>query len=717
MPQSRGEYHAYQTTHSQCLSLPNPSGHNPLYVSRVLIWMKAENMSNLIGQSLGRYHILEQLGQGGMAIVYKAYDTRLERDVAIKIIRKGVFPPDHVERILKRFEREAKALARLSHSNIVKVYDYGEHEGAPYLVMEYLPSGTLKQKLGRPILWHEAIQILLPIAEALDYAHSQNMIHRDVKPSNILLTQRGQPMLTDFGIAKILDLEETQDLTGTSAAVGTPEYMAPEQATAKNIDHRADIYALGIVLYEMVTGRKPYTADTPLAVLFKHASEPLPRPKQFVPDLPDGVERILLKALAKNPADRYQSMAEIGVAFEKILDGQAKKTAGHERLQTDTEGESSQVELLGNLRHRLSSLGPYSRYILFGLVATGVLAAVFYYLPQNIPVLTSTATDHLTPNSQPNLTSTGVFPSEEVATPALLPTHVPTQMPLLTPTPGVGSTMTSEKDGMGMVFVPAGEFIMGASPDLQGEMLALCQSCNRDSIRDQAPQRSVYLDAFWIDQTEVTIAQFQKFVQEENHITAAERKGSSLLFVRSTKSYQTTAGVNWRKPGGTPIDLGQYGNYPVTHVSWDDAQAYCSWMGGRLPTEAEWEKAARGTDGRFFPWGNAIPDNAYLNFNLINNGPVAVMSYSAGVSPSGSYDMAGNVWEWVNDWYAENYDQSETKNPQGPMSGSAHIFRGGSWASELSIELVNVMTTFRYYNQANFTSPIIGFRCVKDANP
>jgi serine/threonine protein kinase len=173
-------------------------------------------MSNLIGKSLGRYHILEQLGEGGMATVYKAYDTRLEADVAVKVIRTENILPSVLERSLKRFEREAKALARLNHPNIVRVTDYGEYEGKPYLVMPYFPGGTLKEKLGKQIPWQETIQILLPIVEALDYAHSHNMIHRDVKPSNILLAERGQPMLSDFGIAKMLDLEETVELTVVS---------------------------------------------------------------------------------------------------------------------------------------------------------------------------------------------------------------------------------------------------------------------------------------------------------------------------------------------------------------------------------------------------------------------------------------------------------------------------------------------------------------------
>jgi len=274
-------------------------------------------MSKLIGQSLGRYHILEQLGEGGMATVYRAYDTRLERDVAIKIIRRDAFPPNQLDRILKRFEREAKALAKLSHPNIIKVIDYGGHEGSPYLIMEYLQGGTLKQRLGKPISWHEAVQLVVPIAEALEYAHEHLIIHRDIKPSNILLTEKGQPMLTDFGIAKILETEETATLTGMGIGVGTPEYMAPEQWIGQS-SPRSDIYSLGVVLYEMITGRKPYVADTPAAILLKQASDPIPRPKNFARDLPDAIEQLLIKALAKEQGNRYSSMADFLVGLQNL---------------------------------------------------------------------------------------------------------------------------------------------------------------------------------------------------------------------------------------------------------------------------------------------------------------------------------------------------------------------------------------------------------------
>jgi serine/threonine protein kinase len=229
--------------------------------------------------------------------------------------------------MLKRFEREAKALARLTHPNIVGVIDFGEYEGSPYLVMPYLPGGTLKQRLGKPIPWQDAARILLPIARALQFAHEQGIVHRDVKPSNILITLSGEAILTDFGIAKILESEEATALTGTGMGMGTPEYMAPEQWTGKG-DLRSDIYALGVVFYEMVTGHKPFMADTPPAIMLKQATEPLPSPRQYVPDLPESVERVLLKAMARQVEDRYTDMAAFSEAIEDLLNRQKKVKLG-----------------------------------------------------------------------------------------------------------------------------------------------------------------------------------------------------------------------------------------------------------------------------------------------------------------------------------------------------------------------------------------------------
>lgn len=272
------------------------------------------------GQFFERYQLGDQTGKGGMAIVYKAYDTRLEKQVALKIIRTDRITPEMADKTLKRFEREAKAAAQLEHPNIIKVLDFGKANGSPFIVMEYLPGGTLKKRLSNgAVSWQQAVNTLLPVAHALRFAHERNIIHRDVKPSNILFNQADQPVLSDFGIVKILGDEVTQDLSSTGFMIGTPEYMSPEQATGATFDHRVDIYALGIVFYEMVTGRRPFNADTPVGVLVKHASEPLPRPTRYIKNIPPGVESFLLKVLAKDPDQRYQSMEDVIDAFNSLI--------------------------------------------------------------------------------------------------------------------------------------------------------------------------------------------------------------------------------------------------------------------------------------------------------------------------------------------------------------------------------------------------------------
>jgi serine/threonine protein kinase len=330
-------------------------------------------MSGLIGTNFGRYQITELLGAGGMATVYKAYDTRLEREVAIKVIRREAFPADEMETLLKRFEREAKSLAKLSHSNIVGVLDYGEYEGLPYLVMEYLSGGTLKERLGRPLPWREAIQMLLPIAYALDYVHNLNIINRDVKPSNILLTESGQPMLTDFGLVKIFGDQEKDatHLTSSGTGLGTPDYMAPEQWTGEPTA-QSDLYSLGVVLYEMITGHRPYTADTPAGVLLKQATEPLPLPKRYVPDLPRDVESVLLRALAKEPKDRYPNMRAFIEELQNLL-------AGKEVMASSIATSQLRDQMTGKVKRSADSIppSPPKRSILPVLIGIGGIIFLF----------------------------------------------------------------------------------------------------------------------------------------------------------------------------------------------------------------------------------------------------------------------------------------------------------------------------------------------------
>ncbi len=277
-------------------------------------------MDNLVGQNLGRYHIIEPLGQGGMASVFKAFDTVLERNVAIKIIRTDKKEGTEQNEFLKRFQREAKALAQLDHPYILKVLDYGEQDGVPYLVMPFVQGGTLKEKMGRPMPYGEASALLAPIAQALDYAHRRKIIHRDVKPANILISESNTPLLSDFGIAKILESGESTQLTGTGVGIGTPDYMAPEQWMGK-ADACTDIYSLGVVFFQMITGRLPFIAETPAAVLIKHMQDPLPRASSLVPNLPEPVEQVLFKALAKEPQNRFQDMRAFSDALGKLALG------------------------------------------------------------------------------------------------------------------------------------------------------------------------------------------------------------------------------------------------------------------------------------------------------------------------------------------------------------------------------------------------------------
>jgi serine/threonine protein kinase/Tfp pilus assembly protein PilF len=268
----------------------------------------------IVGSSFGRYKVVAQLGEGGMASVYKAYDDHLDRHVAIKMIFPNV---QQAEIMGERFKREIQTLGALMHPNIAQVLDYGEQDNILYFIMPFAPGQTLKERLGLPMPWADAASMLMPIADALIYAHRKGVIHRDVKPANILLSENGAPILSDFGTVKLEDSKEIMHLTSTGMGIGTPDYMAPEQWLG-NVVPQTDIYAMGVIFYEMVTGRLPYPSETPAAVLLKQASEPPPRPKEFAWNMPDSVEEVILKALARDLEDRYESMEAFGHALEEL---------------------------------------------------------------------------------------------------------------------------------------------------------------------------------------------------------------------------------------------------------------------------------------------------------------------------------------------------------------------------------------------------------------
>ncbi|MEK7278817.1 MAG: protein kinase, partial [Chloroflexota bacterium] len=271
------------------------------------------------GQMLGAYRIISQVGEGGMAAVYKAYQAAMDRYVAVKVLPSQFAKSAE---FMGRFQQEARTIANLEHAHILPVYDYGENEGFTYFVMRYLETGTLKERINSgPLTLAETDKLFTQLAGALGYAHARGVIHRDIKPSNALVDSHGDLFLTDFGIAKLL--EGAAHFTASGSLTGTPAYMSPEQARGERLDARSDIYSLGIVLYEMVIGRVPFEAETPLAVVLKHLQDPLPLPSTIKPDLDPAIERVLLKALAKDANDRFATTGEFLAAWKKALSGEA----------------------------------------------------------------------------------------------------------------------------------------------------------------------------------------------------------------------------------------------------------------------------------------------------------------------------------------------------------------------------------------------------------
>lgn len=288
--------------------------------------------------------------------------------------------------------------------------------------------------------------------------------------------------------------------------------------------------------------------------------------------------------------------------------------------------------------------------------------------------------------------------------------------------PEPGSTRTSPGDGMAQVYIPAGEFLMGSTEADIDQVLRDCSDCSGKWFANEIPQHRVYLDGFWIDQTEVTNAMFARFVGETGYVTGAEKAGGGIVLDLLAMEWKMTAGADWRHPRGPGTSIEGLGDHPVVQTSHDDALAYCQWAGRRLPTEAEWEKAARGTDGRIYPWGNQAPAGHLLNFadrnayvrsaepgeddGYLFTAPVG--SYPDGASPYGVLDMAGNAWERVSDRYgATYYADSPARNPTGPSSGDTVVIRGGSSTRPASY----VRTALRYRYPPKNRSSGIGFRC------
>lgn len=433
---------------------------------------------DLVGKVLGKYELHQRIGRGGMAEVYKALHVKLQRYVALKILHPFLSEDPEFK---ERFEREARNVAQLRHPSIVQVYDfdYDPDHGRYYMIMEYIDGPTLRTYLmqrsfqGGQIPIDQAVHITRELANALAYAHSQEMIHRDIKPSNIMLDSDDRVVLTDFGIARIITGPQ---MTISGSMVGTPTYMSPEQGLGQPGDHRSDVYSLGVVLYQLVTGTLPYDADTPIAVILKHVNDPLPQPSNINPDIPSGLEMIIYKALAKAPGERYQDIAEMAYHLDHLQEAAASLSRPTSRaFGVDSAGGASVlappgVGLADGGAKRKRRGGCLSwlalTFISLLAMAAGIYLAFTGLLSSHVPFL---------PSAEIVLTNTPIPTSTQEPTPAA--------EQVLTLTPDLQGTQISlTVDALAsLVATPQG---VNPTPD----MTATTQACDYDyEIISQTP--------------------------------------------------------------------------------------------------------------------------------------------------------------------------------------------------------------------------------------
>jgi serine/threonine-protein kinase len=772
-----------------------------------------------------RYRIVKKLGAGGMGSVFLAEQITLgNRPVALKVLSRKLLDDPQ---FLLRFHDEGISTARIQHPNVVTIYESGQaDDGSPYIAMEYLEGEPLRAALRRrgalPV--GECAEILQQAARGLNAAHKLGIIHRDLKPDNLFLTRGDEGELivkiVDFGVAK---LRESATHTVTGMVLGTPAYMSYEQASgmrSDELDARSDIYSLGVLAYEMLTGRVPFHSDTPLGYVRKHMLEEPPPFRAVAPGLsfPTQVEAVVMKALAKDRDQRYGSVLDFAREFARaatpppveppkplattrtveppipdvgpgrepplraagstlpptVMPGPRPRDVGASGARPEAEPglrpevesgaersprrplqpEPEDVPRVG-ARRRLAPTaaapGPSpkkpSRAAIAGVIAAvavvvvAALALVYWPGPPQTPrpareeiaapakpqtaVPAPTANNPSTnpPSPQPNPAQIVVqtSPNAQVylddtfkgqvsrkgrlviddpkpgdhalrvslagkkdyeqrvtvvagqpvtITATLADVEKPVPSPAVeaprraASAPAAGTVRENPKDGLKYVWIPPGTFMMGCSPGDE------CFDA------EKPPHQVTITRGFWIGQTPVTVGAYKRFA------------GATGRQIPPWPNFNN----GWTNE-----------NMPIVNVNWDDAQAYCGWMGGRLPTEAEWEYAARGgnTEARYGP----IDEVAWYSNNSGNQTHDVAQKRPNGF---GLYDMLGNVWEWVNDWYDDKYYQNApSQDPPGPTSGQLRVLRGGSWLNYPRV----VRVSFRISDYPAVRNNSNGFRC------
>jgi serine/threonine-protein kinase len=681
----------------------------------------------------GRYRIDEFLGSGGMAEVYKVFDKVRRMDLAMKVLKQDLAED---REFLRRFQREAKRYAKLQHKNIVRFYGLEQEGRLAFMLLDYIDGRTLKTEIfneGAPLSPCKISLIMQDVCNALNFAHKSGYVHCDVKPANIMINRQGTVYLTDFGIAREVDAT-----TATMVGYGAPAYMAPEQVKGLDPKPTTDIDSLGVTLYEMVTGgRRPFTgqlAKTTGTASNKVRWEQLklkpPSPRVYNANISPELESVIMRCLEKDSRKRYRSTMTLLKALQKALPkpNPALLENRHCLRKAAPKGVSVLLKKfmgwLGGLAEKIPvpfiQQNPMVLLAAFLVILTSFIALIWPDNPDPIPDMHGKGNGVEQANadgSQPN-------PNTGSEQPTVKPRPTNTPMPEFPPACSqVGQEWVDPTDGMWLSCVPAGDFIMGSTD----------YNLFAKTRRGELLYEKIYLDPYWVDQTEVTHSNFKQFVNETGYKTDAEKGNEAYTMIISTNKWSTNSSATWQHPRGTgetPPD-----DHPVSQVSWNDAMAYCEWAGRDLPSEAQWEKAARGTDGYYFPFETsddyALCVNANYNDNTLSakfhkdcddgykfTAPVTEDFYcdsylgdcaSVLLSDYKVFNMLGNVSEWVlDDWNEKFYRTMSSSNPVYISDSPRKSLRGGSWGGVTD----RVRPTHRDYDLANRSFDTMGFRCV-----
>jgi len=628
------------------------------------------------GSILGGCRIVRPIGKGGMGEVYLARDVMLEREVALKVLPPTKLDREHVARFL----REARACSQIEHPNVITIYNVGEEDGHYFIVMKYVRGRDLAEIVktqGGPLPWRTALKIMRLATKGVHAVHTKGLLHRDIKPSNIMVGDDSQVVLMDFGLVR----EETESqLTLTGAILGTPVFMAPEQCLGEELDERCDIYGVGTTLYYLLTGQLPYDGSAK-SVLMQVAGGKRPQPVCVVnPFVPQDVSDLVDTAMARFARDRFSSARELDRRMQRLLkqpDRPAPKVTDTTKITAENtadfnrEGDLDLVPELEPVRNIATQTGgEVVRKVVLWAVGFGALLLLLTVgLVLNSLFGNRGGGGHTDDDTAPPVVSNGEQDSQQ-------------------------KTVPDGVDSQTMVRIPAGFVRLGNDVDKlrdhldklpvpPGYSVDRWERLKKSVVSDwPEKQRRLYVEEFWIDKYEVTNAEYAEFVKATGHAPPQ----------------------HWNNQPTPPLDIK---DHPVTHVSYDDAQAYARWAGKKLPTVAQWVRAFRSDSDQYYPWGNTWEPkraNVRENTNFSQTSKTTPVTATPDDKSSfGVFNLVGNVTEIVRDKTTDD-------------EGTWYIRKGGKWSYPGCVYGIGsaqyLFSTTSKIPLERLQEVSVGFRCV-----